>query len=81
MQGKSRYTLIGLLVVLMVYALFILNRSHINVDYISPIAQAEIGMRQIATALEYYYIDNKSYPLSMNDEGKLVPFDWAFSDR
>ena len=37
-------------------------------------ARAEAEMRNIATALEIYYIDNNVYPPAIDDKGKIVPY-------
>ena len=67
--GFVVFLVIGIIVVFYVIAF--------KMNYNAPRpAQAESEMRNIATALETYYIDNNAYPLAMDEDGKLVPIEY-----
>ena len=52
--------------------LFIFIAINHKTKYIN-LARPEAEMRQTATALETYYLDHHSFPLAMDENGKLVP--------
>ena len=59
LETKISWTILIILIVVLFY--YIVSAYNSKPDYIHP-ARAEAEMRNIATALETYYVDNCSYP-------------------
>jgi len=78
MKTSRGFTLIELLIVVAIIGILaaIAIPNFLQAQTRSKVARAEAEMRQVATALESYYIDNNVYPPPSNcdtDPGNTIP--------